>query len=729
MRTIFSVLYFLFLFSNLTIAQENVSGFYVSDRFIYDKCDEKFIIRGVNKMFIWNDPQGNTIPEIAKTGANAIRIVWLAHAPDEINSLESLEKIFKKCIDYGIVPIPECHDATCENWSNLTTIIDWWTKNEVVDLIKKYEDYLILNIANEPGKNTDSKEWYNAYKEAVLQMRKAGIKVPLIIDTDQCGQNIDRIQEYGSKLTEMDPLHNLIFSAHVYWTGREYSKQIINDEIDECAALNFPIIIGEFAQQAWDGSPLDFKTLLHKCDENEIGWIAWSWGPGNENTELDMTKNGQFITLHEWGLNVAVSNSYGLLNSSERSYFIENNTCEIDDPKVGISNRLNQIKTGVEYKINVEHKNATNKALVFSVFNKDTVLFLDEYKINSEQKKSSRVFAFTLPDSTIPGFYNIETYILDEKKDFLAKDSLLVSVTNELKMGNISLSLVSPKTDNEILESDNVYFSVNCSDQDKQINEITYFLSGDSMVFSDTYPFDAYYYNIRRGRYTFYARATDYNHRQYFSDTIKFVVGKKIEAKNELEMLDYQAYIDSVKAVYPLEIFYSAEQDAEIVYGLFNKNSESFGGGKYAVKKGNRGKLDLDIEITKNPTPGETHFWRFQLIPKDSVVRVTASNDVQVKIPFKEFYFNPNSKNIIAYSNPGSNRLVIRNTAPNIEMNNLQIMNLYGEIITNQNIHERQDIFVLNLNTIPDDKYIILIDTNKGIIQKNIVKEEEKHKR
>ena len=51
-------------------------GFFVQDSFLYSKDNEKVVLRGVNHMFIWTDREGKTIPEIAKTGANCVRIVW-----------------------------------------------------------------------------------------------------------------------------------------------------------------------------------------------------------------------------------------------------------------------------------------------------------------------------------------------------------------------------------------------------------------------------------------------------------------------------------------------------------------------------------------------------------------------------------------------------------------------------------------------------------------------------
>ena len=117
-------------------------GFFVQDSFLYSKDNEKVVLRGVNHMFIWTDREGKTIPEIAKTGANCVRIVWNTRG-----RISDLDNIISLCIANGMIPIPEIHDTT-GNWDRLSDALEFWLREETLQMIYNHQEYLILNIGN-----------------------------------------------------------------------------------------------------------------------------------------------------------------------------------------------------------------------------------------------------------------------------------------------------------------------------------------------------------------------------------------------------------------------------------------------------------------------------------------------------------------------------------------------------------------------------------------------------
>ena len=185
-------------------------GFFVQDRFLYSKDNEKVILRGINHMFIWTDREGKTIPEIAKTGANCVRIVWNTRG-----RVSDLDNIITQCISNGMIPIPEIHDTT-GNWDRLMEAMEFWLREETLQLITNHQQYLIVNIGNEPGAEVmDADEFFTTYNAIVTKMRASGIRVPLMIDADQWGQSEKNLLEVGPKLLQADPEHNLLFSIHM----------------------------------------------------------------------------------------------------------------------------------------------------------------------------------------------------------------------------------------------------------------------------------------------------------------------------------------------------------------------------------------------------------------------------------------------------------------------------------------------------------------------------------
>ena len=185
--------------------------------------------------------------------------------------------------------------------------MDYWVRPDIVSVIAKHESYLLVNIANEAGGNAPLDRRYRAgYELAIKRMRGAGIRVPLIVDAQRWGQDIDGLQEDGPYLIEADPLHNLIFSIHMWWPsrgGNDRVEQLVIEEIAESVAIELPLIVGEFAEQAVQcRCCIPYLTIIEQCHLNEIGYFPWSWGPGNTDcTEMDMTEDGTYGTLHGWG--------------------------------------------------------------------------------------------------------------------------------------------------------------------------------------------------------------------------------------------------------------------------------------------------------------------------------------------------------------------------------------------------------------------------------------------
>jgi mannan endo-1,4-beta-mannosidase len=305
-------------------------GFWVDGQTLRDRCGEPVVLRGVSEMVTWSAAKDGTpyFAEIAKTGANVVRIVWTAK-----DSAAKLDAALGNAIAEQLIPMPEIHDATGD-MSKLPACVDYWVSPDVVAVLQKYEDKLLINIANEVGNGTVAKEdWIAAYTEAVARMRSVGIHAPLIIDAPSWGQDINMLQAAGPAVIAADPEKNLLFSVHMWWN--DPSGRRITDELTESVALKLPLIVGEFAQHNFSGcssQPLDYKTLLALSRTLEIGWLAWSWG-GVKNNDcandqpFDMAPGGSFANLSGWGLEVAVTDPNSIKETSVRPRYMLTGSC------------------------------------------------------------------------------------------------------------------------------------------------------------------------------------------------------------------------------------------------------------------------------------------------------------------------------------------------------------------------------------------------------------------
>jgi hypothetical protein len=309
----------------------SLPGFRVIGRHLYDYCGEKVLLRGINKMVIWTDINGNSFPEIAKTGANSVRIVWLPSG-----SAAQLDAVVQRAIDNGLIPMVGLWNTTGD-WGQLTQALEFWLRPDIIAVVQKYEKYFLLNVGNEPGDASITVDQFkDTYRYIILRLRQAGVHVPIVIDGSDWGKSIDTLQAAGPYLMAADPDHNLIFDVHPYWPYKwSHSDAEIVTQFEETVALGLPLILGEFGNK-WDndgsvGDEIPYRLMIEEAYWKEFGYYPWEWGPGNNpQTHLNMTDDSTYDTLHDWGLEVAVTSTFSILNTSTRPYSLLHDECASD---------------------------------------------------------------------------------------------------------------------------------------------------------------------------------------------------------------------------------------------------------------------------------------------------------------------------------------------------------------------------------------------------------------
>ena len=140
---------------------------------------KRIILKGINLPLIddWDFPAKSPygrLEDLARSGANCVRIQWYATPPSAQRppySTADLDRVLERCRTLRLVPIVELHDLTCKPDPNLlnSQLVPWWTRPDVVKVLRRHERYLIVNLANELGQY----RWANWSPDALTTFKNA----------------------------------------------------------------------------------------------------------------------------------------------------------------------------------------------------------------------------------------------------------------------------------------------------------------------------------------------------------------------------------------------------------------------------------------------------------------------------------------------------------------------------------------------------------------------------
>lgn len=269
----------------------------IRGRYLYTAAGERVILRGVNEMFsVSRDPTGvKTMPEIARTGANAVRIFTLPDYP-----AARLDAILGHAVANGLIPIVECHAATGK-WEKLGLCVDYWTRPDIVAVVRKHRRWTLVNIANEAGEAVPRDRFVAGYLDAIARIRAAGVDTPLIVDGTDWGKEYAMLLDSWPGFQRADPRHAIMVSAHSYWAGSEDDRKApYRAIIARVTRDDIPFLLGEGPTgTGWDCKPSPYKWAMAALQKARIGWLAWSWGlvPNGDCREAnsyDVTADGRF---------------------------------------------------------------------------------------------------------------------------------------------------------------------------------------------------------------------------------------------------------------------------------------------------------------------------------------------------------------------------------------------------------------------------------------------------
>ncbi|WP_405851320.1 cellulase family glycosylhydrolase [Streptomyces sp. NBC_00090] len=283
-------------------AQAAVTGIHVANGRVYEANGNEFVMRGVNHAHAWYPERTGSIADIAAKGANTVRVVLASGDRWAPTSQADVSSLIGQCKANKVICVLEVHDTTGYGEDGAATSLDraadYWIS--IKGALAGQEDYVVVNIGNEPFGNNGYSAWTNATKSAIGKLRGAGIDHALMVDAPNWGQDWSQtMRSNAASVFASDPDRNTIFSIHMY--GVYDTAAEVQDYLNHFVGNGLPIVVGEFGDAHSDGNP-DENAIMATAQSLRVGYIGWSWSGNGSGVEyLDLVNGFDANSLTSWG--------------------------------------------------------------------------------------------------------------------------------------------------------------------------------------------------------------------------------------------------------------------------------------------------------------------------------------------------------------------------------------------------------------------------------------------
>ena len=320
MKKVISVVVLALLASILIYVQPASAavGLHISGRDIVEANGQKFVMRGVNHPHVWYTGQTKAFADIKAAGANTVRVVL--GTGKRWGPSNDVAAVITLCKQNKLICVLEVHDTTGYGEEGAAASLDeaanYWISQKSV--LAGQENYVVINIGNEPIGNTNAAQWTAATTAAIQKLRTNGFEHLLMVDAPNWGQDWQNVmRDNAQTILDADTRKNTVLSIHMYAVYNTAASII--DYLNRFQANGWPLVIGEFGWRFASGE-VDHETILAEAQARGLGYLAWSWS-GNTDPILDMTVGFDAAQLTTWGERI-VNGANGLkATAKEASIF------------------------------------------------------------------------------------------------------------------------------------------------------------------------------------------------------------------------------------------------------------------------------------------------------------------------------------------------------------------------------------------------------------------------
>ncbi|MER5427721.1 cellulase family glycosylhydrolase [Streptomyces sp. NPDC002588] len=278
------------------------TGLHIGDGRLLEANGNDFVMRGVNHAHTWYPGRTQqSLADIKALGANTVRVVLADGHRWSANSASDVATVISQCKANRLICVLEVHDTTGYGEDaaagTLDQAADYWIG--LKDVLSGQENYVVINIGNEPWGNTDPAGWTAPTIAAVKKLRDAGFQHTIMVDAPNWGQDWQGVMRANAQsVYAADTTGNLIFSIHMYSVFDTAAE--VTDYLNAFVNAELPIVIGEFGGPADQWGDPDEDTMMATAQQLKLGYLAWSWS-GNTDPVLDLALNFDRTQLSSWG--------------------------------------------------------------------------------------------------------------------------------------------------------------------------------------------------------------------------------------------------------------------------------------------------------------------------------------------------------------------------------------------------------------------------------------------